>query len=332
MLLARRITRGGFCGSSPFHISNEGKNNMAKAFKTYNEQIELLQKKNLAIEDVDKTISLLKKYSYFTLINGYKAPFKDKFGNYKNKTSIDDIIFLYTFDDNIRHILMKYILKIELHIKSLISYSFCKKFEVDEAAYQNALNYNYTNANLQKPINDLIQILGIQLKKANQFPYMQHQADEHKNIPLWALTKALTFGNVSKMYACQKDSIKSEIAKEFSEVRENELAIMLDILTRYRNVCAHNERLYDFKYKDSRLKTTSYHQKFNLTTNNPVASNLFDVVIFLKCLLDEATFEAFVKDFSFEINSLSEKTNQIQKSQILKLMSFPQNWDEILKI
>ena len=130
-----------------------GRKNMnSKKFLTYEEQIELLENKKLVISNKEQAISLLKQYSYFNLINGYKAPFKDKNGNYKKNMSIDDIICLYTFDDNIRHILMKYILKVELHIKSLMSYSFCKKFGESESAYQNVNNYNYTNPKLIKTI------------------------------------------------------------------------------------------------------------------------------------------------------------------------------------
>ena len=205
-------------------------------------------------------------------------------------------------------------------------------FGENQCEYQNALNYNYTITDNQRPINELIQILTTQINNAEKFSYVDHQAKQHNNIPLWVLIKTITFGKVSKMYSLQQDCIKSSIAKEFPLVKENELGIMLDVLSRYRNVCAHNERLFDFKYKKSRLKTTSIHKHFNLYTNNPSASNLFDVVIFFKYLLSEYEFSKLTEDIDVILQELSRKTNQIQKSQILKLMGFPQNWKDIIDL
>ena len=302
-----------------------------KKFLTYEQQVQKLFDKNLEISDRQEVIELLKKYSYFNLINGYKSPFKMKDGSYKKGTSIKDIYSLYTFDDALRHILMKYILIVELNIKSLLSYSFCEKFGENQIEYQNAVNYKYTPDN-QRDINDLIQIITNQINNAWKFSYVAHQKIRHNNIPLWVLIKTLSFGKMSKMYNLQQDCIKSKIAKEFPLVKENQLSIILDILTRYRNVCAHNERLFDFKYKQSRLKTTTIHKHFNLYTDNPSSSNLFDVIIFLKYLLNEYEFSCLAEDVDSILQRLSRETNQIQKSQLLKLMGLPQNWKDIIDL
>ena len=302
-----------------------------KNFLTYEQQVEKLLDKKLDIPDRQEVIGLLKKYSYFNLINGYKMPFKSKSGNYKKRTSIKDIYSLYTFDDAFRHILMKYILIVELNIKSLLSYSFCEKFGENQIQYLDALNYNHTSGN-QRDINDLIQILASQINNSWKFSYVDHQAKKHTNSPLWVLIKTLSFGKMSKMYSLQQDCVKSNIAKEFPLIKENQLSTILDILTRYRNVCAHNERLFDFKYKESRLKTTDIHKYFNLYTDDPVASNLFDVIIILKYLLNKHEFASFIEDIDFILQELSKETNQIQNSQILRLMGFPQNWKNIINL
>ena len=75
-----------------------------KKFLTYEQQVQKLYDKKLEIPNCQEVIELLKKYSYFNLVNGYKAPFKNKDGNYKKGTSINDIYSLYIFDDAFRHI------------------------------------------------------------------------------------------------------------------------------------------------------------------------------------------------------------------------------------
>lgn len=303
-----------------------------KRFLTYEEQISLLKTKDLIIDDEEKAIMLLKKYSYFALINGYKMPFKSKNGSYKRNTRFEDIYYLYQYDDNLRHVLMKYLLIVELHIKSLLSYSFCKKYGEKQSEYQNATNYNYQDPTLQKSINDLIQELSNRLSNLNNIAYLKHQDNNHGNVPLWALMKVLTIGNVSKMYGFQQPDIQSEISKEFDGIHEKDLEVMLDILTRYRNVCAHNERLFDFKYKKRNIRTNKFHKFFHLDKSKVKETNLFDVIISLKFLLSEDEFKSMVEEISELINNLFKKTNQIQRSQLLKMMGFPLNWESIKAI
>lgn len=300
-----------------------------KRFLTYDEQIELLTKKSLIIKDKDCAIDLLKKYSYFNLINGYKEPFKNKDGNYKKNTRLDDIYYLYSFDDKLRHILMKYLLIIELHIKSLLSYSFCEEFGEEQKAYRNANNYNYSNPHLVTEINQLIQKLEEKLNDSKKVNYINHQSSVYGNVPLWVLVKALTFGNISKMYSLQLPKIQSKICHEFSGIRENELEDMLDILTRYRNVCAHNERLYDFKYNKKKIKTNILHKFFHMDGHRPKHTMLFDVIIILKFLLSKDEFSYMVGEINENIEALFKKTNQIQKTQLFSKMGFPLNWQEI---
>lgn len=64
------------------------------------------------------------------MISGYKKPFKKKDGTYKEHVRIEDIYALYYFDDQLKELFLKYILLIEKHIKSLISYSFCEEYGV----------------------------------------------------------------------------------------------------------------------------------------------------------------------------------------------------------
>ena len=216
---------------------------------TYEEQIKFLsEEKGLIINDEESAKDLLKHHSYFALINGYKHPFKNKEGMYKARTTIEDIYQLYAFDNELRYILMQNIMSVEIHLKSLLSYVFSLEYGENELAYLSATNYNYGNPVYQTSINKLISILTDILGDYVSYPYMKHQKEQHNNVPLWVMTKALTLGNISKMYSCQKPQIQTKISKEFAGVSENDLESFLDLLTRFRNVCAHNERLFDYRY------------------------------------------------------------------------------------
>ncbi|MCM1252485.1 MAG: Abi family protein [Clostridium sp.] len=304
-----------------------------KPFMTYDQLIEKLSKeKKLEINNRDYAIKLLKEHSYFALISGYKGPFKGKDGNYKVHVSIQDIYTLYIFDDSLRALFLQYILKIEKHVKSLISYSFCAVYGENQQHYLNATKYNYNSQN-QDDIYELITRLTKITTDPKNYPYIIHQKKKHGNIPLWVMMKALTLGTVSKMYSFLPQSIQSNVSKEFDYVHESMLVQMLDLLARVRNVCAHNERLFDYKYRKGTIDNTYIHAALGIPKVNEQykkgKNDLFAVVIVLKYLLNENDFDSFVSELNDLIQKLLDDTKRIQRNQLYKYMGFPENWMEI---
>ena len=79
-------------------------------------------------------------------------------------------------------------------------------------------------------------------------------------MPLWVLMNALTFGQLSKMYSFLSSEVKSKVSQKFEFVNERQLEQYLKVLVLYRNVCAHNERLFSHKVY-SEVPDTILHQK-----------------------------------------------------------------------
>lgn len=305
-------------------------NEVKKPFLTYEEQIQKLRdEKKLQIEDVEYAISLLKKHSYFALVSGYKRPFKKPDGTYKELTSLNDIYALYTFDNALRNIILSKILVVEKHIKSLLSYSFCEKNGSLQQAYLDATKYNYMPAN-QEGINKLLSKLTSIVNDPKDYPYIQHQKEVYQNIPLWVMVKALPMGSISKMYSYLLPQIQSKISQEYEHVKEDDLLRMLDLLSRVRNVCAHNERLYDYMYKKGAIKDSYVHYYLKIPKKNNVykagKSDLFAVVISLRYLLAQEEMEELVEQIQKQLEILFQSTKRIQPSQIRKYMGFPDNW------
>lgn len=305
-----------------------------KKFMTYDEQICFLENaKNLIIDNRESALALLKRHSYFALINGYKHPFKGSDGSYKSNTRIEDIHLLYLFDNRIRYVLMQSIMDVEIHIKSLLSYAFSEKYGEEESAYLAATNYNYDSAVYQGGIDRLIQILTDTLNDYESYPYMKHQKEQHGNIPLWVLVKALTLGNISKMYSYQNPQIQTKISKEFSEVTEGDLSAFLDLLTRFRNVCAHNERLFDYRYNKRSINNMRIHREMNIPKKRnryiKGKSDFFAALISLKYLLTREKFDKLVNEISDAIDQLVKSTSQIKREQLYKYMGLPDDWHRL---
>ena len=104
---------------------------------------------------------------------------------------------------------------------------------------------------------------------------------------------------------------------------------MLVILTKYRNICAHGNRLFNAKTQDS-IPDLTAHKKLRIPKINSRylqgKSDLFATVISLKYLLDSTDF----RQFYYELKKVIKKYNPSEKTT--KLMGFPTNWMSILRI
>jgi len=171
-----------------------------KPFLTYAQQISKLRDKGLTISNETHAINILTQIGYFSLINGYKTPFKDiDTGQYKNGTTFEDIENLYYFDEALRELFFKYLLKVEQKLKSHISYYFSEEHGNSVDAYSSLYNYDYKDS---KKLSEIFKLLGeINRVITTNFNAvnLNHYITNHENIPLWVLVRKLTFGNISKM-------------------------------------------------------------------------------------------------------------------------------------
>lgn len=318
-----------------------------KPFKTYQELIQKLRSKNMVIapEDEATVVSLLKKYSYFSLVSGYKTLFKASDGNYFQGTTIDDILALYQFDEDLRDTFFHAIQIVEKNIKSLLSYSFVSKFGENQSEYLSAANYDClpgskdeAKLQRQKEIKKLISTFVAVAMPPSEHDYINHQSRKHNNVPLWVAVKAMSFGSASKMYSLCFPAVQSGIAKEFTGLSEAALAGMLDMLTRVRNVCAHNERLYDFSVKKSRaIQNMPVHMSLGITKNpsggyKQGKTDLLAALICFKYLLDDTDFVCVVSCIDVALTKLLGTTKLIPPTKILSCMGFPLNWKDIVAL
>lgn len=301
-----------------------------KRFLTYDEQISFLsEQKQLIIEDQEYAKRILFQTGYFALVNGYKRIFKNPQTNkFQVGVRFEDVYGMYCFDRNLRSILLKYILICEQTIKSSLSYHFCQIYGEDQKAYLNPINY-LQSENHSRIIKKLIQKMSAQLNENSSYYYIRHYVKRYQSVPFWVLVNTLTLGQVSKMYSCQKSRVKIQICKDFGEIRENELERMLSIMTKFRNVCAHNDRLFNFKTQDA-LPDLLIHQMLQIPRRLGRyccgKEDLFARVIILKMLLQEEDFEWFYT----ELKQCFQRHSVYQT--ILYQMGFPENWKEIANI
>jgi len=306
---------------------------MAKPFLTYDEQLAKLQnEKQLIISDPGYTEKILSELSYYSLICGYKDLFKNPVsGKYNHGVTFEEIVEFYYFDEELRSLFLKYILHVERHMKSMLSYYFSEKHGDRQGAYLDEGNYNVNKKN-QHEIQRLIKSLKKSVSLPTHYTYIAHHIEAYGNVPLWVAMNALTFGQVSKMYQYTTSDIRTRISKNFDGVTEKQLHQFVTIIARCRNVCAHGERLYSFHIKEA-IPDTIIHQKMRITQKRGQYScgknDLFAVVIALKYLIGDGEFRVFKRKLQTMISGVLKKCPDISRENLLAAMGFPDNWDKI---
>lgn len=306
---------------------------MAKPFLTYDQQIQkLICEKHLQINDPANAKAILKNTGYFSLIGGYKTPFINPMTRtYQNNASFEDILALYQFDLALRELVFRYLCQIECRIRQLTSYSFCKKHGEQQSAYLNPNNYNRHPKHASN-IARLLQLLDHQANRSKDHKYILHQRNVHHNVPLWILIHTLTFGQISKFYSLLPSYMKSDISKEFPGINEKQLEQYLKTLTLFRNVCAHNERLYSF-HTQIDFPDTLLHRKLKIARKGTQylfgKRDLFGLVIAFRYLLPKQDFLEFKRSLIHISHKYTKCNTHINEHTLFAIMGFPPNWKNI---
>ena len=304
-----------------------------KPFRTYEEQIDnLVNRKGLIINDVPKAIADLENISYYALIDGYKDLFYNSdTRTYLPGTTFDDIRNLYDFDTSLRDLIFSYSRIVEQSIRSLVSYHFTNVNGAMQIAYLDPVNY-YPVKSSRADVPKLIKILDYEANVNPQHPYITYQRRTYNNVPLWVLVNTLTFGQISRMYSLLSPEIKTKVSRHFVSVSERDLILFLRVLTNFRNVCAHNERLFSYQDRYD-IPDTVLHAKLGIPMNGHQyiygKKDLFAVIISFRYLLSPSDFSAFKRRLSLLITNTVRKSDSLETTTLLKAMGLPSNWKKI---
>lgn len=306
-----------------------------KEFKTLDEQIEILKSRGLVINDVDKTESLLLRENYF-FINGYRHIFvkNHKESLFIDGTTFEELYAVFQFDRSFRNVLFKNLLIVENNLKSIIAYKLSKKYGIKEKDYLKPSNFSQDIKKIRQ-VNDVLNKVKRQIKlNGRQHSATLHYLSNYGYVPLWILVKLLSFGMINELYSILKPDDKLAIA-EYYNLDVETLGIYIGLLSNYRNLCAHEDIVYDHRTQKE-IPDTKYHMELDIPTMNDEyiygKNDIYAVVIMLKSMLTESDFTDFINEVDYDLNLLDGRVEVIPQSKILDRMGFPENWNEISKL
>ncbi len=308
---------------------------LKKEFKTLDEQLTIFKSKGLIINDEDFAKEVLLMENYF-FINGYRHIFL-KQG--KNKKFIDGVTFeelyqLFLFDRNLRNILFKNLLIIENNIKSIISYQLSKKYGYKEKDYLKPSNFTLDHKE-QRRVNDVINKMKRQIRvNGNKHTATLHYINNYGYVPLWILVKVLSFGLINELCGILKPEDQSSLSEYYNIDFEN-FEVYLSLLSNYRNLCAHEDIVFDHK-SQREIEDTRFHEILKIEKVDGEykygKNDIFALIIILKQMLKKDKFEQMINEINNEINIFDNKVNSISINKLYDKMGFPKNYMEILNI
>lgn len=306
-----------------------------KTFKNLDEQIDILKSRGLVINDVDKAKDILLRENYFFL-SGYRHLFNRSWKDidFIQGTTFEELYSVFVFDRKIRNIFFQNLLIVENNIKSLISYQLSKKYGFKEKEYLDPKNYSRDPMKIRQ-VKDVLNKVKRQIRlNGRQHTATMHYITNYGYIPLWILVKVLSFGILSELYSILDTSDQIDIANFYNLDCET-LSIYLNILSNYRNLCAHEDILYDHRTQKS-IPDTKYHSRLRIemTDNeyNYGKNDLYSVIIIMKQMLTDGEFRDFLNEVSYEIEYLEGKIQVISIDNILNKIGFPKNYKDIADI
>lgn len=306
-----------------------------KIFKTLDEQIDILKNKGLIINDIDKAKIILLRENYF-FISGYRHVFMctNKNGRFVDGATFEELHAMFLFDRAIRNIFFKWILVVENNFKSITSYILSKKYGFRDKDYLNPKNFTQDSMK-QRQVRDILNKMRRQIRvNGKEHTATLHYIDNYGYIPLWILVKVLSFGIMSEFYGILKHEDQLNVAEIYNMDTET-LGIYLNIIANYRNICAHEEVLYNHRTQKV-IPDSKYLKQLNI----PIVedeykygkNDLFSLIIIMKQLLTKEDFTDLINEVSYEVSKLDGRVDSVDLNRLLNSCGFPDNWEEISRL
>lgn len=208
-------------------------------------QIDHLKTLGLTIPDEEKAIEILSDIGFYRL-GFYLFPFENKYPvkacrdhRFRPGTSLDTILRLYYFDFDLRHILLKYISRIEIHLRTtIINYMSVKHYNKDTWFVDDRI-----------VASAYIKTFGSIYDRVRLSPYIKWHHHNHscKYAPSWETLEFMTIGEILDLYdAISNTTSRLDICKQHGIRSIKTFDNYLTAVRRIRNRCAHGGVLFDY--------------------------------------------------------------------------------------
>jgi abortive infection bacteriophage resistance protein len=221
---------------------------MGRKAITLNEQIDLLRKRGMIINDIEKAKEVLFDVGYYRM-GFYWFPFEQTYPNkhnrtheFKASTNFDYAVKLYYFDFCLRNLLLQPLSRIEIAFRTKVTYLVSNK-------HVNSPTWFVDNTVVSKKQASSFEqkVYRPNVEKAPDIALHHRHHINDKYAPAWKTLEFMTLGEMVHLFKSLKDDeMKLKIANCFGIKKLVTFENYLDLIKDLRNTCAHGNVLYDF--------------------------------------------------------------------------------------
>ncbi len=221
-----------------------------KESRSIKEQIELLKKRGMTINDEEFAREQLRNISYYRLKGYWWDMQEDRERHvFQDGSRFEDVIARYSFDKELRLILFDAIETIEIALRTKMIYhlsqSYGGLYYTDDSLF---VDKTLHQQHLKDLMNEFMRSSEVFVKEYKR-KYGEWEDGKYvlKQQPdVWVIFELATFGTLSKIYKNLNHQLpeKARIANEFGLNLHNELSSWLEAISYLRNSVAHHSRIW----------------------------------------------------------------------------------------
>lgn len=204
------------------------------------DQISLLRKRWLEIDNEEKAKEYLMHISYYRLSGYLRVFYKDEEHNIVKWTSFTKVMDLYSFDRKLKIQLLDILERIEISFKTAMIN--CLSQEFWSHWFMDAKHFASDGAS-----NNTFKIIEDELLKNKDNVFIKHYHEKYlspKYPPSWMLFQLFSFGGLGNVYKSLSKTNKNKVAKMYG-LNLYILESWIDCLSYLRNWCAHSDRVWN---------------------------------------------------------------------------------------
>jgi abortive infection bacteriophage resistance protein len=289
----------------------------AKPALALDDQLALLERRGLVIDDRDRARHYLAHISYYRL-RAYWLPFEDAPPApgehcFRDGMRFDDVLALYVFDRRLRLLVLDAVERVEVSFRAHWSHHLATRYGphgyLDPAIYARPDHF-------QRGLDTLREEF-----ERSRDTFAEHYRNRYGDPelpPIWMIAELISFGQLSKWFTnLAQRSDRKAIADPFG-IDERILGSFGHHIVYIRNICAHHARLWNKRFTVTmQLPRTPapLSASLNASTDRLLYNTLTTMAHLLRVIAPGSTWRARVRE-------LIVRVPQVDPT----LMGFPADW------
>lgn len=232
-----------------------------RPWKTFEEQLGLLNSRGMEIPDTASTLNHLTNLGYYRL-SAYWYPFRTfelqknsttgaikyiRQNQFYSNTHFSDAVDLYVFDKKLRSLAFDALESIEVAVRVDIAHQLGKR---DTFAHLSIGEFHSGIASRENPrskktrFDEWQEKYGTLVNRSKEDFVKHYRAEHGQDLPIWVAIETWDFGAMSQLYAMMKVPDKTKIAEKYG-VTWKVFESWLRSLNYLRNLVAHHSRIWN---------------------------------------------------------------------------------------